>query len=211
MSEAGQRVAGFVLAGGRSSRMGEDKSLVELAGRSLVAHAVDLLRAVGMEPHIAGARSDLSLFAPVIADEHPDRGPLGGVVSGLAQTAGEWAAFVSVDMPLMAPELVAYLVEDARRIGCAVTLAACNGFAQTFPAVVRRDALPMLRDCLKQGTGGCFAAFEAAARERGEHLRVLPAEVLAQTGLVRDGRGLWPYLWFLNVNTREELDAVVGF
>ena len=204
-------VAGFVLAGGRSSRMGEDKALVELAGRPLVAHALDLLRAAGLEARIAGARSELNRFAPVVADEEGDRGPLGGVVSALAQTAGEWAAFVSVDMPLMAPELVAYLAEDARRTGCAVTLAACNGFAQTFPAVIRRDVLAVLRECLKSGTGGCFAAFEAAARGRGESVRVLPAEVLAQAGQVSDRRGLWPHQWFLNVNTREELGAVVGF
>lgn len=188
--------------------MGEDKALVELAGRPLVAHAIDLLRASGMEPRIAGVRSDLSQFAPVVADEPPDRGPLGGVVSALAQMAGEWAAFVSVDMPLMAPELVAHLAEDARRTGCAVTLAACNGFVQTFPAVLRRDALPVLRDRLEQGTGGCFAAFEAAAQGRGENLRVLPAEVLAQVGQVRDARGLRPHQWFINVNTREDLVQV---
>ena len=188
--------------------MGEDKALVEVAGRPLAAHALEVLRAAGLEVRIAGARSELSRFAPVIADEQGYRGPLGGVVSALAQAAGEWAAFVTVDMPLMTPELVAYLVEVAQRTGCAVTLTACNGFVQTFPAVVRADALPVLRDRLGQGTGGCFAAFEAAARGRGESVRVLAAEVLAQAGLVRDGRGLWPHQWFLNVNTREDLAQV---
>jgi molybdopterin-guanine dinucleotide biosynthesis protein A len=188
--------------------MGEDKALLELAGRPLVAHAVDVLRAAGLEPRIAGARTDLSRFAPVVADEQADRGPLGGVVSALAQAAGEWAVFVSVDMPMMAPELVAYLAEDACRTGCAVTLSSVNAFAQTFPAVIRRDALPVLRDCLERGKGGCFAAFESVARRHGESLRVLPAEVLAQAGQVTDARGLRPGEWFRNVNTRDDLTRV---
>lgn len=208
MSDTVQHVAGFVLAGGRSNRMGEDKALVELAGRPLVAYAVEVLRAAGLEPRIAGARTDLSRFAPVIADEQADRGPLGGVVSALAQAAGNWAAFVSVDMPLMAPELVAYLVEDAQRSGCTVTVPAVNGFAQTFPAVIRRDALPVLRRELERNAGGCYAAYEAATRASGESVRVLPAEILAQAGQVRDARGLRPGEWFRNVNTRDDLTRV---
>ena len=53
----------------------------------------------------------------MIADEQADRGPLGGVVSALAQTAEDWAVFVSIDMPLMAPELVACLIGSARSDG----------------------------------------------------------------------------------------------
>lgn len=197
------RTAGFVLAGGRSTRMGQDKALVELGGRPLIAHALDVLRGAGLEPRIAGARTDLSRFAPVLADAEPDRGPLGGVVSALAQTAQEWAAFVSVDMPLMAPELVAYLAADAQRTGSAVTLASLNGFAQTFPAVIRKDALPVLAEELERDTGGCFAAFQAVAGAPG--VRQLEAEALAQTGQISDPRGLWPFEWFLNVNSPEDL------
>jgi molybdenum cofactor guanylyltransferase len=205
LKESAGEVAGFVLAGGRSSRMGEEKALVELEGRPLIEHALDVLRAAGLEPRIAGARRDLSQFASVIADEQSERGPLGGVVSALDHTAQEWAVFVSVDMPLLAPELVAFLMRDAQVTGAAVSLATANGFAETFPVVVWRDTLPGLRQCLEQGSGGCFAAFETAARQNGERIRMPAAEVLVQTGQVTDGRGLWPWEWFLNVNTREDL------
>ncbi len=205
MSEAAASVAGFVLAGGRSSRMGEEKVLLELEGRPLIAHALDVLRGAGLTPQIAGSRVDLSEFAPVVADERADCGPLGGVVSALAQTAEDWAVFVSIDMPQMAPELVAYLIRDAQVTGAAVTLASVNGFAETFPAVVRRETLPVLRERLRQGDGGSFAAFEAAAHQWGEKVRVVAVEMLAQSGQVRDARGLWPYEWFLNVNTRDDL------
>ena len=149
--------AGFVLAGGRSSRMGADKALVELAGRPLIAYALDVLHAAGLKAAIAGARSDLSAFAPVIEDAEPDRGPLGGVCAALhamqQESATEYAVFISVDMPLIPPSLIAYLKLRAAIAGNAVTVASVNGFAQTFPAVVRQDALPVLGAELETGSG----------------------------------------------------------
>ena len=65
----------FILAGGRSSRMGQDKSLVTLNGMPLIQHAIAIFRSAGLKPCIAGARSDLSAFAPVIADDPAHPGP----------------------------------------------------------------------------------------------------------------------------------------
>ena len=75
----------FILAGGHSSRMGRDKALIPLAGSPLIHHALGILRAAGLDPRIAGARSDLSSFAPTLPDD-PTRsglGPLSGICSAL--------------------------------------------------------------------------------------------------------------------------------
>lgn len=203
-------VEGFVLAGGQSSRMGQDKALVMLAGKPLVEHALAVLRGTGLRgaglsARIAGARSDLSRFAPVVPDEAPDfvpsSGPLSGVCSALHQAAAEWVVFVSVDQPLMAPSLLTFMLEHARLTGRPVTLVSLNGFAQTFPAVVRRDALPVLLAELHGGRAGCFAAFKAA------RVSVICVENVVQTGHVADARGFAPYVWFRNVNTPEDLAA----
>ncbi len=123
--------AGFVLAGGRSSRMGRDKALVELGGRTLAAHAVDLLRSAGLSATIAGARSELAGVAPVIKDEAPDQGPLSGICSALASTDAELAVFIPVDLPLLPASLLEYLLRHAMTAGRAITLVSVNGFAQT--------------------------------------------------------------------------------
>ncbi len=195
---------GFVLAGGRSSRMGEDKALVSLAGRPLIAHAVDILHRAGLAAHIAGARSPLGAFAPVVEDMEADRGPLGGICAALASTAARWSVFLPVDLPLMPPLLLGYLLNHARIVEAAVTLPAVNEFAQTFPAVVDRAALPIFEGELKAGRGGCFAAFKAAAGRLGG-LSQVAVESLVQCGQVAHSGDMPPIWWFLNVNAAGDL------
>ena len=190
--------AGFVLAGGQSSRMGADKALVELGGQPLIARALATLREAGLEAQIAGARSPLGAFAPVVEDA--GLGPLGGVCAALAASSARLGVFLPVDLPLMPALLLSYLVEHAGITGAAVTVPSVNGFAQTFPAVVDRAALPLFERALQAGRGGCFAAFQSAAGEMGRTFSILPVELLAQAGHVTHPEGLPVALWFLNVN-----------
>ena len=205
--------SGFVLAGGRSSRMGRDKALLGFAGRPLIAWAVALLREAGLDTSISGERPDLAGFAPVIVDRVSQQGPLGGVCAALESMSGEWGVFVTVDVPLLPASLLSYLVERARATGAAVTLVSVGGEAETFPAVVSRAALPGLREQLESGRLKCFSAFRAAAESLGEKMDVVAAELLAQAGQVRHCAALPPAQWFLNVNTPEEFaraEALAG-
>ena len=115
--ESHERVAGVILAGGRSSRMGmTDKALLPLAGKPLLAHVIARL-APQVADIVVSANGDLSRFAPfglpVVADSvagYP--GPLAGVLAGL-----EWAAVnrpaigsivtVPTDTPFFPLDLVA--------------------------------------------------------------------------------------------------------
>lgn len=197
--------AGFVLAGGRSSRMGADKALVMLRGQPLVAHALAILRKAGFEASLAGARSSLETFAPVIEDPEPDRGPLGGICAALASTPARLAVFLPVDLPFVPVSLVSYLVEHARITGAAATLTSLNGFAETFPVVIDRAALPVLRRELDSGRGGCIAAFRGVAASLNRPLSVLPVELLAQAGQVAHPAALPAFRWFLNLNAPGDL------
>ena len=203
-------VAGFVLAGGKSSRMGRDKALVEFRGQPLVAHALRILREAGLSATIAGGGAGLEGYAPVIADLNPGLGPLGGVCAALAsiQAQGarsQWAVFVSVDQPLLPPSLLSSLLQHARSSGKPVVLASLAGFAQTFPAVVDRTLLPALQAELAAGRFGCFSAFKAAADAVGEAIEAIAAEALAQSGHVSHCEGFAPEKWFLNINSGDDL------
>ncbi|MGB6686783.1 MAG: molybdenum cofactor guanylyltransferase [Terracidiphilus sp.] len=198
--------AGFVLAGGASSRMGTDKALVSLSGRPLIEHSLAILHEAGLNASIAGARSSLTDIAPVVTDPTPDLGPLAGVCAALASTCAQWAVLLSVDLPLIPASLISYLLRHARITGAAVTLAAANGFPQTFPAVIDRAMLPGLSAELEAGRSGCFSAFRSAAASLAQNMAVLPVELLAQAGHAVHPAGLPAALWFVNVNTPADLE-----
>jgi molybdopterin-guanine dinucleotide biosynthesis protein A len=210
-----EKAAGFVLAGGRSSRMGAEKALKLLRGEPLVVRALRTLREAGellpaikisgFPVAIAGARIPLDAFAPVVPDAEPDRGPLGGVCAALRATEARWAVFLSVDQPLIPPALLAFLLQKSMEDNALVALASFEGFAQSFPVVVDRVALPVLQAELEAGRAGCFAAFQTAAAALGRPLTVFPAVELWEQGSVRHPQQLAPREWFLNLNRLEDL------
>ncbi|MGH9595325.1 MAG: molybdenum cofactor guanylyltransferase, partial [Edaphobacter sp.] len=63
-------VGGYVLAGGKSQRMGDDKALLELAGKPLVLHATTKLRRLCAEVNILSNNSGLEQYAPLVRDVH---------------------------------------------------------------------------------------------------------------------------------------------
>jgi molybdopterin-guanine dinucleotide biosynthesis protein A len=201
--------AGFVLAGGKSSRMGSDKALVDFAGRPLIARALAILAQAGLPAEIAGAgpsvRVSLETFAPVIEDSTPGLGPLSGICSALASSSALHAVFLPVDLPFLPPSLLVDLLHNAQTAGSAVTIASVSGFAQTFPAVIDRAALPALLNELRSGCFGCFAAFQAAAASLKQSVQTIALEPLIEGGQISDPRGRPPEEWFLNLNTQADL------
>lgn len=107
-------IVGVILAGGRSRRLGDhDKTFLELAGRSLLAHVlarlapqVDLLAINSNAPAKAFAAFGLA----VIADRKPGYlGPLAGIHAGLSTWPDRRLVTVAVDLPLLPRDLVARL------------------------------------------------------------------------------------------------------
>jgi molybdenum cofactor guanylyltransferase len=99
------RIAGVVLCGGRSSRMGADKSRLRYRGRPLSEHMGALLRQAGVEHTFLSGPDG-------IRDILPGRGPLGGMHACMNALAAEFnhLLFVPVDMPLLRPEQLRRLV-----------------------------------------------------------------------------------------------------
>src|ERR1700722_10314867 len=111
------RVAGAVLAGGRSSRMGATKSFALLAGRPLLAQVLDRLRPQTARVYL-NARDDSDrwrAFGCPLGEDPPEwrgAGPLAGIAAALARAAAEgfaWLATAPCDAPFLPLDLVAKL------------------------------------------------------------------------------------------------------
>src|SRR5208283_1245831 len=92
-------VTAFVLAGGRSSRMGADKALLSFGDTSLLQCALHAAAAVTENVYIVGARERYASFGEVIADIYSGCGPLGGIHAALTATGTDLILILSVDMP----------------------------------------------------------------------------------------------------------------
>ena len=155
-------IAGVVLAGGRSTRMGAEKALLPLAGRPLLAHVVQRLRPQ-VDALFVNANGDLARFAgfdlAVIADAAPapDAGPLAGVAAALraAQSRGyALLATAPCDAPFLPLDLVARLAVAMAESGAPVAVAESpNGLEPLF-ALWRVDLADQAEAAQRAGEGG---------------------------------------------------------
>lgn len=109
----------YILVGGRSSRLGRDKALVDLGGKTLMQHAVDAV-SEGLEPsRVTAVAANASQFAidaivadvPFVFDLHENRGPLGGLHAALAYAKSSWIFLLACDYPFLSPEMIKLLSE----------------------------------------------------------------------------------------------------
>lgn len=193
-------IAGLVLAGGRGSRLGgADKATLELAGMSLLQRSVERLR-----PQVAAiavsANGDPTRFAmpslAVLPDIVPGfRGPLAGILSGLAWTESEtphrWMASVAVDSPFFPADLVPRLAATTHAFPDTIAVAASRGRSHPVFALWPVGCRAALDRFLSKGDSGKVMAF-------------LEAQGYAVVEFDETVPGQDP---FFNVNTREDLQA----
>ena len=91
-------VNAFVMAGGKSSRMGQDKAFLQLGARTLLARALELAGAVAGSTCIVGNPEKFAGMGPVIPDAYPGQGPLAGIHAAL--TASDTERFSVTAPPL---------------------------------------------------------------------------------------------------------------
>jgi molybdenum cofactor guanylyltransferase len=150
----GVALAGLVLCGGRGSRMGADKALVEIDGEPMVARAARRLASVADPVLLAsgavGRMAMLGLpYAEVGDPGGPGRGPLAGVVAGLEASPHLLMAVVAVDLPFLDPGLLAALARLRDDEDAVVPVTSAG--PQPLHAVYATSALRALADRLSTG------------------------------------------------------------
>jgi molybdopterin-guanine dinucleotide biosynthesis protein A len=128
----------FVLAGGKSTRMGRDKAFLPWADGTLLSHALKLLAAVTPRVHIVGDPKKFASFGTVIADVYRDRGPSAGIHAALLSTTTDLNLMLAVDLPLIEPRFLQFMIGVAEGTDAIVTVPRADGISQPLCAVYRR-------------------------------------------------------------------------
>lgn len=176
--------------------MGQDKAMLELGGRPLVALAVEKLKSFCAEVAISGNREDLKAFAPVVAETRLLSGPAAGIEAALASARCSWALFIPVDVPLVPAALLRAWVSDVL------------GQEEAKPSWLMSGETFQPTFCLLPKS--CADVWSRAVE--GGDLRVLRllAAVGAQPYPVRESSAELER-WFMNVNTPEELERARAY
>jgi FdhD protein len=191
-------ITAAVLAGGRSMRMGVDKTLLSVDGRPLIARVVDVVGEVCEHTIVVTNRPesldgvDLAPEIGVLTDEVPYQGPLGGLVTALKEAPDEWVLAVAADMPYVSSAVV-HALWDARDGADAVLPVTPDG-PEPLLALYSRACLPAARKVLATGRRRLVAMFA--------ELNVVEVPVESLRSVDPELRS------FLNVNTPEQLAEV---
>ena len=183
-------VTGFVLAGGKSSRMGQDKSFMQLGGRTLLAHALERAQAATGNTWIVGSTEKFAAFGPVVEDVYPGRGPLAGIHAALSGTRTQLNLITAVDMPFLQIDFLKYLITQASACHAAVVVPRAGGGLQPLCAVYRKDFAQVAQRSL------------IAAKNKIDTLSAdVPTLVIEQAELERSG---FMQDMFRNLNTEQD-------
>src|ERR1017187_4735979 len=213
-------ISGYVLAGGRSSRIGTDKALLQLAGKPLIAHAVAKLRRICTDVHILSPNPALAAYAPLVPDLHPSCGPGGGMEAALAHSTHDWSLILAVDLPFL-PTAVLYRWAShtvAPTETNRVAMFTADGRPQPAVCLLHKQLAPSTADAIGLEEFNLLPVLEAAAhvlalqhgqpleqvlsshRAPGDFFQSTPADDPAITAAQQAAQPLW----FTNLNTPQD-------
>ncbi len=142
-------VTGVVIAGGKSSRFGQDKALYKYRGLTLVEHAINIIK-----PHCSRLLINTNkpeafahLGVECITDIQPDAGPLSGIHSALSHAGEGKVMIIACDTPHIPTELYGTLLEQINNHDLAMPVH--KGFFESMCAVYSSRCLPTIEAAIK--------------------------------------------------------------
>jgi molybdenum cofactor guanylyltransferase len=145
-------IPGAILAGGQSRRMGVDKAFLEVDGKPLIRHSLEVLREVCSEVVIIGGNGEK--FSRFGLAWHPDAvmdcGPLGGIYTALSLLKDD-VVMMACDLPRVTPELLRFLISHHRQSKAQITVPEAGKRVQPLVGVYNPSCLPLLDHFLERG------------------------------------------------------------
>ena len=192
---SGENGSAIILAGGKSSRMGRPKALLEFDGAPLIFHLARRLKDLFDEIVVVAApEQELpELPAMVVRDEVAHQGPVGGIYYGLKAAEKEICFVTSCDVAFLNPSLISYFLRQI--VNYDVVVPYWEERLQPLHAVYQRSVLPLLKEQLARAELRPIYLYDKVRT-----LRIGEDEIRSF-----DPEGLS----FLNMNTPSDYEAAV--
>ncbi len=117
------QITGIILAGGKSERMGTDKTFLKLNGKTLLEHSIELIQPFCDSLIISSKNTKHERFGyKIIPDEIPGCGPIGGIYSCLKYSKTNWNFIISVDSVSVEPVFMEFLISEIGKFDAVVPI-----------------------------------------------------------------------------------------
>lgn len=184
----------IVLAGGKSRRLGRDKALEKLDGKTIIERVIERLSPLGTEIIVVTAEEDQDFLPDLevkrVFDVYPGKGALVGIYSGLKAASTFYSLVVACDMPFLNTALLRYLTELSS--GFDAIVPKLEGKLQPVHAVYSKD---------------CLGPIEAMLVEDRLKVTDLPRRVRARYVEAEEVETFDPErLSFFNINSQSDLE-----
>ena len=185
---------GIILAGGKSSRMGEDKGLVMLNGKPMVQYIIEVLKEVVSDIIIISNNESYTKFGiPVYADIIKDKGPVGGIYTGLYNSTTELNFCISCDVPMISSDFILWLLK--RSGNTSITLPMCKDKVHQMIGVYSKQVLSNFKESTEKG-----------------HLKLsqVNSDMACEIIDIEKEYANFDELIFSNINTKNELRSITN-
>jgi molybdopterin-guanine dinucleotide biosynthesis protein A len=139
----------YILAGGRSSRMGTDKGLIQLGNKKVIEYILETCLNISTDIFIVTSNTNYQQFKfPLIQDQIIDAGPAGGIDTILQHTSAEYNLVISCDMPFVDVYSMQYLIDHSTNK--LITIPILNQYPEAMFGIYQKECKNKWRELLNQ-------------------------------------------------------------
>ena len=142
-----EKIAIYILAGGKSSRMGTDKGLMLFGGKPMIQHVLDTVSILTSTISIVSSNKNYQTFGyPVIQDLIVDKGPVGGIYTALSDSSAKLNIILSCDTPFVSLRLIQKLIDTS--VDVDICIPSFKGKIHPLIGVYKKKSTATFKICL---------------------------------------------------------------
>jgi molybdopterin-guanine dinucleotide biosynthesis protein A len=144
-----QNIGIIILAGGKSTRMGQDKGLMQLNQKAMVEHIIATCKKISDNIMLVANLDAYAQFGlPVYKDKYLECGPLSGIYTGLKKSNFDYNLVLSCDVPFIHEGVLEFLLDSCT--GYDITISKSEGKIHPLVGVYRKTCLPVVKKNLDE-------------------------------------------------------------
>lgn len=200
-------ITGIILSGGKSTRMGENKSFLKMNNKTIIENVVGMMNSIFSKVILITNTPDEYSFLnlEIYTDIYKNVGPLAGIHSGLINSETQKNFIISCDIPLMNSEFIKSIINiDSEK---QIIVSKADGFIQQLCGIYDKSLIPLITEIIEEDNSSEIRDFNQKKRKCKVHQLIDKSN----SHIINDIEKMkgWHKDIFLNMNRKEDYEKVI--